>query len=69
MTGYFGRVGVFEVLEVTPHIIKLVTERATAEDIQKKAANDGMLTLQEDGFIKALQGMTAVEEIIPLAAT
>ena len=68
MTGYFGRVGVFEVLDVTPHIIKLVTERATAEDIQKKAANDGMLTLQEDGFIKALQGMTAVEEIIPLAA-
>lgn len=68
MTGYFGRIGVFEVLDMTPQIIKLVTENASAEDIHKQAANDGMLTMQEDGFIKVLQGLTTAEEIIPLAA-
>lgn len=68
MTGYSGRLGVFEVLEMTPEIMRLVNENASAEEIQSQATHDGMLTLQEDGFIKVLQGLTTSDEIIPLSA-
>jgi len=61
--GYKGRIGIYEVLELTDDIKKLVHQRATAEDIQKLAIAQGMETMVEDGFVKAAQGVTSLEEV------
>jgi len=62
--GYKGRIGIFEVLEVSKEIAKLINERATTEEIKKQAINEGMITLLEDGFIKAKSGITTIDEVI-----
>lgn len=62
--GYQGRMGIYEILEVNESIQKLITTHATSEEIQLAAVRDGMLTMQQDGFLKALQGITTVEEIL-----
>lgn len=62
--GYRGRVGIFEVLEVDEEIQKMISQKATAEDIENKAKEKGMITMVEDGFIKAIQGLTSIEEIL-----
>lgn len=62
--GYIGRMGVYEVLEVNEGLSKMIVGRATSDDIQLAAIRDGMLTMQQDGFIKALNGLTTVEEIL-----
>ncbi len=63
-TGYQGRIGIHEVLEVSEEIAKLIVNRASSEDIQLAAVRAGMITMQQDGFIKATQGLTTVEEIL-----
>ena len=62
--GYKGRIGIFEVLEVSKEIAKLINERATTEEIKKQAVAEGMITLLEDGFIKAKSGITSIEEVM-----
>jgi general secretion pathway protein E len=62
--GYRGRVGVYEVLEMDTDIRKLVTQSATSEAIEKQARQNGMETMVEDGFIKIVQGMTSIEEVM-----
>lgn len=64
VTGYIGRMGIHEVLEVTETIQKLIVTHATSEDIQQAGIKEGMLTMQQDGFLKALRGVTTVEEIL-----
>lgn len=61
--GYKGRCGIYEILEVTEDIKKMIHERATTEDLQRAAIANGMQTMIEDGLIKAAQGVTSVEEI------
>lgn len=61
--GYSGRAGIYEVMEVTDEIQKLIVARATANDIQRLAIAQGMLTMREDGYLKALQGVTTLEEV------
>jgi type IV pilus assembly protein PilB len=61
--GYQGRMGIYETLQVNEPIQKMITGRATSEEIQRAAVQDGMLTMQQDGFLKALRGLTTVEEI------
>jgi type II secretory ATPase GspE/PulE/Tfp pilus assembly ATPase PilB-like protein len=56
--------GIHEVLEVTPEIGTMIMERKTSQEIQNYAEEQGMVTLWEDGFIKATQGVTTVEEIL-----
>ncbi len=63
-TGYKGRVGIYEVLENTPAVQKLIVANATSEALQSQSTSDGMVTMQVDGFIKALRGQTSVEEIL-----
>ena len=63
-TGYHGRLGIFEVLEADEEIGKMVSQKATAEEIEVKAKSKGMLTMVEDGFTKAIQGITSIEEIL-----
>lgn len=61
--GYSGRVGLFEVMEVTEEIQQLITARASSTEIQKKAIEQGMITMRQDGYLKALQGITTLEEV------
>lgn len=62
--GYKGRLGIYEVLENSEEIEKLITQAASAETIEKKAIELGMLTMVEDGFVKAAQGVTSIEEVL-----
>jgi type II secretory ATPase GspE/PulE/Tfp pilus assembly ATPase PilB-like protein len=56
--------GIYEVLEVDEAINKMIVSHATSEEIQVSAIKSGMLTMQQEGFIKALLGMTTIEEIL-----
>ncbi|MGB2762263.1 MAG: GspE/PulE family protein [Minisyncoccales bacterium] len=62
--GYKGRVGIYEVLNVTESIKELIMKGATSDQIQAQAQTEGMVTMIEDGFIKAAQGLTSIEEIL-----
>lgn len=61
---YEGRVGIFEVLPVNETIKEMVTAEATTDEIYRQAQSEGMRTMIEDGFIKAAQGVTTVEEVL-----
>ena len=63
-TGYRGRQGVYEVMNMTPRIRDLVLERASAGEVKKTAIGEGMLTLRRDGLEKLKRGITTVEEIL-----
>lgn len=63
-TGYKGRVGIYEVLNNLPSIQKLIVANTTSEDIEEQAIKEGMVTMQLDGFVKALRGQTTIEEIL-----
>ncbi|OGE20240.1 hypothetical protein A3E45_05150 [Candidatus Daviesbacteria bacterium RIFCSPHIGHO2_12_FULL_43_11] len=65
--GYLGRVGIFEVLPVTPKIMQLILERASDADIEKEAVLEGMITLKQDGYMKVLEGVTTLEEVLRVA--
>jgi type IV pilus assembly protein PilB len=62
--GYHGRLGIFEVLEITEEIGKMITQKNTSEEIERQAKSKGMLTMIEDGFIKIIRGLTSIEEIM-----
>lgn len=68
-TGYQGRVGIFEVLRVTEKIGKLILERASALAIEQAAVADGMVKMEQDGYLKALEGVTTLEEVMRVART
>lgn len=63
-TGYKGRMGIYEVLDNSVDIQKLIVANSTSNDLQNQAIKEGMVTMQTDGFIKALRGETAIEEIL-----
>lgn len=66
-TGYQGRIGVFEVLPVTPVISRMILERASDSEIEKKAIEEGMITMKQDGYLKAIEGVTSLEEVLRVA--
>jgi type IV pilus assembly protein PilB len=61
--GYSGRAGLYEVMDVNEDIQQLIVARATSADIQRKAVEQGMITMRQDGYLKALQGITTLEEV------
>lgn len=63
-TGYKGRMGIYEVLGNSSELQKLIVANGTSDDIQQQAIKDGMITMQIDGFVKALRGQTSIEEIL-----
>ncbi|MGB7054238.1 MAG: ATPase, T2SS/T4P/T4SS family, partial [bacterium] len=63
-TGYKGRIGVFETLLVTAPIREAILNRATNTEIEKKAVEEGMLTLRESALRKLSEGVTTLEEVI-----
>ncbi len=62
--GYKGRVGIFEVIEMTEPISKMVSKQATSDEIEEQAKKEGMIKMLEDGMIKAVQGITSIEEVL-----
>ena len=66
--GYKGRVGIYEILNATETIKELIVKRASSDAIELQAKRDGMRTMIEDGFIKAAQGLTSIEEILRVIA-
>jgi len=63
-SGYRGRIGIYEVLNNSDEIQKMIVGNSTSEDIQKAAIGAGMITMQLDGLVKALRGQTSVEEVL-----
>ncbi len=63
-TGYKGRLGIYEVLRSSPEIQKLIVSNATSDELQNQAISDNMITIQIDGLVKALRGLTSIEEIL-----
>lgn len=63
-TGYLGRIGVFEVLDVTPTIRKLIVEKKDADVIARAAITEGMRTMLDDGLEKVSKGLTTLEEVL-----
>ena len=64
MQGYRGRTGIYETLAVTDDIKELIVDCVPTEKIQAKAMEDGMISMIQDGFIKALSGLTTIDEIL-----
>ena len=62
--GFKGRVGIYEVLDISIPIQKMITANATSNDIQDQAISEGMVTMQMDGLIKSLRGITTVDEVL-----
>jgi type IV pilus assembly protein PilB len=61
---FSGRIGIFEVLTVNEQIGKLIMQHASAQEIERQARTVGMISMEQDGFMKALEGMTTIEEIL-----
>jgi type IV pilus assembly protein PilB len=64
---YRGRTGIYEVLPITPVISKMILEKQSAAEIEKQATKDGMLLMKQDGYLKALEGITTLEEVLRVA--
>lgn len=65
--GYKGRIGIYEVLEVTEAVQALISKEAAMSEFKKTAVEQGMLTMAQDGLLKALEGITDVEEVFRVA--
>jgi hypothetical protein len=63
-TGFFGRISIFEILVVTDAIRRLVLHRAGSHELQRVAVREGMRTMYDDGIIKAIAGITTIEEVL-----
>lgn len=61
---YQSRIGIHEVLKVSPAIKEIIIRNGTSDEIQKQAEEEGMLTMIEDGIFKAVQGVTTIEEVL-----
>lgn len=66
--GYVGRAGLYEVMDVTEEIQNLIVKQATSAEIQRMAIAQGMVTMRQDGYLKALTGLTTLEEVNRVAA-
>ena len=63
-TGYKGRLGIHEILEMTPEVSEMVMQHKSTQEIEVTSESQGMLFMWEDGFIKAAKGVTTVDEIV-----
>ena len=66
-TGYMGRIAIYEVMPVSEKLSKLIIEKAAAAEIQKQAMDEGMLTMKQDGYVKVLEGITTMDEVVRVA--
>lgn len=66
-SGFLGRVGVYEVMPVTDSVSKLILQRADSTTIEAQAKKEGMITMKQDGYLKVLEGVTTIDEILRVA--
>jgi len=66
-TGYLGRIAIYEVMPISEKISKLIVSKASAADIQRLAMEEGMLSMKQDGYVKVLEGVTSMDEVIRVA--
>ncbi len=66
-TGYSGRIGIFEVLPVTEKIGRLILEHSPSSKIETEAKINGMIDMKQDGYLKTLEGLTTLEEVLRVA--
>ncbi|OGH11406.1 MAG: hypothetical protein A3B38_01090 [Candidatus Levybacteria bacterium RIFCSPLOWO2_01_FULL_36_13] len=66
-TGYVGRIGIFEAVNITEKIGGLILQHADSGTIEKEAIEEGMITMKQDGYLKVLQGLTTIEEVLRVA--
>lgn len=66
--GYKGRMGLYEVFNVSEQIQQLILKRSTSSDIQRQAEHEGMISMRQDGYMKALAGQTTVQEVNRVAS-
>ena len=66
-TGYKGRVGIYEIMEITPKIKTLILANASGVAINEEAITEGMISLEQDGIMKALNGLTSLMEVYAAA--
>ncbi|MBI2041570.1 MAG: type II/IV secretion system protein [Candidatus Nealsonbacteria bacterium] len=65
--GYSGRIGLYEILEMTPELSEIVLKEPTEPRIKEEAFRQGMITMKQDGILKALEGVTSIEEVLRAA--
>jgi type IV pilus assembly protein PilB len=68
-TGYKGRIGIYELMVMTPELQEMIVRRASHHDIKEAAIAQGMVTLQQDAFAKILRGITDIEEVTRVVFT
>ena len=66
-TGYSGRIALFEILEMTPHLAEIILKEPSETKISEEAKRQGMLTMKQDGILKVLDGITTIEEVLRVA--
>ncbi|MCL5795574.1 MAG: hypothetical protein M1338_04445 [Patescibacteria group bacterium] len=62
--GFKGRIGLYEVLTMSDKIEELAVKKMPASSIQDQAVKEGMITMKQDGLIKALEGLTTIDEVL-----
>jgi len=65
--GYLGRIAIFEVLKVSPQITKMILKQESAKDIENQAKKEGLINMKQDGYLKVLDGITTIEEVLRVA--
>ena len=66
-TGYYGRVAIFEVLKITSAINKMILKESSAKEIEEQAKTEGLIIMKQDGYLKTLEGITTIEEVLRVA--
>ncbi|MBI4067297.1 type II/IV secretion system protein, partial [Candidatus Gottesmanbacteria bacterium] len=66
-SGYLGRIGIFEVLPISDKVAKMVLEHQSAAQLAQQAILEGMVTMKQDGYLKVIEGITTIEEVLRVA--
>jgi type IV pilus assembly protein PilB len=66
-SGFLGRVGMFEVMPVSEKISRMILEKSDAQSIEQQARTEGMISMKQDGYLKVLEGVSTVDEVLRVA--
>lgn len=66
-SGYYGRIAIFEVLKISSSINKMIIQHSTSKDIENQGTSEGSILMKQDGYLKALDGITTIEEVLRVA--
>lgn len=66
-TGYLGRIAIFEVIRISALINKQIVQHTTARDIEASAVTEGLIKMKQDGYLKVIEGITTIEEVLRVA--